>query len=768
MSDFTPTPEQDTAIGRFLSGSDLVVQAGAGAGKTATLKLMAEADPSRSGQYIAFNRSIVEEAGRKMPRNISARTSHSLAFTAVGKPLAHKLQSKRMPSGQVAALLGIREPVKIQIGQAAKWLAPGWLAGHVMRSIERFCNSADPTPDRRHVPYIEGLDLPDAAGRRTYQNNDLIAQAIAPTLGKAWADLIDPAGQLRYSHSVYLKLWELSGPVINADFILFDEAQDVAPVQASIVAQQADRCQRVYVGDSQQCQPPGTLVQRVTGRGRDPELVPIEHIKAGDRVVSWSSSAGHRYAAGHLVLETAERGFAGRLVVAKSQFGESLYTPSHRCIANPVGLADKYVVYVMRRGDQFRVGCCRWQYLSQHGAAGPVVRARQEGADAVWPLEAFDSKPAALVYEFGMAGRYGLPTITFAPVNSGSVLGAKQLEAGWALIGSNLDRAAALLGDHDRSLAHPMWSRGEQQFKARRPGEIAAANLMTGMLVTDGQDWAPVTVGRRDYLGMVHSLRVDGPATYIADGMVTHNSIYAWRGAEDALNQLAGQDGVEQTFLTKSFRFGPAIADMANACLALIPSADLRVTGYDQVESVVTTVDNPDAFLCRTNARAMRAFLDCIATDRKAHLVGGGKELASFARAWIELRDKGWTAHPELSCFDTPAQVEDYCDTDPQGSELALLVQLVTEHTPETLLEALDNQVPEHAADEVISTSHKAKGREWASVALADDFPDPDERDVSDEEMRLLYVSVTRAQNALDVSAVPLLRKLPASQETAV
>jgi hypothetical protein len=496
MSTFQPTPQQDAAVGLFLSGADLVVRAGAGAGKTSTLTLMAEAAPHQRGQYIAFNRSIVEEAGRKMPRTVSARTAHSLAFTAVGKPLAHKLQSKRMPSAKVAALLGIREPVKIQIGQAAKWLAPGWLAGHVMRSMANFCNSSDPAPTRRHVPYIEGLDMPDGAGRRTYVNNDLIAMAIEPMLGKAWADLIDPAGQLRYSHDVYLKLWELSEPVINADFVLFDEAQDASPVMASIVAQQAGRAQRVYVGDSEQ-------------------------------------------------------------------------------------------------------------------------------------------------------------------------------------------------------------------------------------------------------------------------------AIYAWRGAVDALNQLEAQPGVERTCLTQSFRFGPAIADMANACLARIPSADLRIVGFDRIDSVIGEVADPDAFLCRTNARAMRQFLDTLAAGRRPHLVGGGKELASFARAWVELRDKGWTPHPELSCFDSIAQVEDYVDADPQGSELALLVDLVSEHTPEVLLEALDNQVPEDRADEIISTSHKAKGREWASVALADDFPDPDERDVSDEEMRLLYVSVTRAQEALDVSGVRLLRDMAAAPQAA-
>ena len=59
------------------------------------------------------------------------------------------------------------------------------------------------------------------------------------------------------------------------------------------------------------------------------------------------------------------------------------------------------------------------------------------------------------------------------------------------------------------------------------------------------------------------------------------------------------------------------------------------------------------------------------------------------------------------------------------------------------------------AADYVISTVHRAKGLEWKRVRVANDFrlrgddgsPMPDE-----DELRLLYVAVTRPQHVLDIS----------------
>jgi superfamily I DNA/RNA helicase len=94
---------------------------------------------------------------------------------------------------------------------------------------------------------------------------------------------------------------------------------------------------------------------------------------------------------------------------------------------------------------------------------------------------------------------------------------------------------------------------------------------------------------------------------------------------------------------------------------------------------------------------------------------------------------------------------------DPQGDELALNVRLIEEYGVEAVVSALGRMpASEDEADVVVSTAHKAKGREWDTVKLADDFSRTDDEGepqvMSKAEWRLLYVACTRAKRVLDVS----------------
>jgi hypothetical protein len=65
-----------------------------------------------------------------------------------------------------------------------------------------------------------------------------------------------------------------------------------------------------------------------------------------------------------------------------------------------------------------------------------------------------------------------------------------------------------------------------------------------------------------------------------------------------------------------------------------------------------------------------------------------------------------------------------------------------------------------------VSTAHTAKGREWPTVQIADDFPPPKDTDqhddqgrpipepVNDTDARLAYVAVTRARQHLDLGGL--------------
>jgi hypothetical protein len=80
--------------------------------------------------------------------------------------------------------------------------------------------------------------------------------------------------------------------------------------------------------------------------------------------------------------------------------------------------------------------------------------------------------------------------------------------------------------------------------------------------------------------------------------------------------------------------------------------------------------------------------------------------------------------------------------------------------------------VDERHADVIVSTAHKAKGREWATVRIANDFPEPEagrrRRDplVPPEDAMLAYVAVTRARKLLDPEGLSWIDKLvPAGSE---
>lgn len=484
-STFEPTDEQRACLDLFTSGESMVIEAGAGTGKTSTLLLLAEST-QRRGVYVAFNKAIVEEAKRKMPSHVYCTTAHSLAYQTVvaGTAFADRLKrSARVPSREVAQRLDMHDFV-CQVGEQTKRLGDSKLGGLVMSTLRNYCQTADPEPLVQHVPYVEGLDFPSSDGRRTYRNNNELAAYVFPFVQRAWADLVDPRGELPFKHEHYLKLWQLSHPTINADFILFDEAQDANPVMAAVIAEQT-HAQLVYVGDSQQ-------------------------------------------------------------------------------------------------------------------------------------------------------------------------------------------------------------------------------------------------------------------------------AIYEFTGAVNALGKI---DSRNRRFLTQSFRFGTAIAETANVLLGQL-DAELRLQGTPSIDSSLGAVSGRRAVLTRTNACGIDTLLKAIDNGQRVHFVGGGDDVVRFARAAADLMNGRSTTHPDLACFSDWGEVQSYVTDDEQGGELQLLVKLVDDYGPQTIIRALDHNDDERSADLIVSTAHKSKGREWDHVVIGDDFLPKQKRqgnepvELSPSELRLLYVAVTRARLRLDCSAI--------------
>lgn len=238
-----PTQEQAAVIDAFTAADrpTIVVQAGAGCGKSSTLKMAAQQQPRRRGLYVAYNKALAAEAKRDFPPSVDCRTAHSLAFGPVGRHFKARMDGPRVPAKTAAEVLGFNSPV--QIAEHLAPLTPVTLARLTMRMIDRFLNSADDLPDRQHLVPVDGY---------TEHDNAELAKYLVKFARKAWDDLQLPfGGRLQFSHDVYLKIYQLSRPRIPVDYVLLDEAQDLSPVMASLFHFQ-DHAQRIMVGDSAQ------------------------------------------------------------------------------------------------------------------------------------------------------------------------------------------------------------------------------------------------------------------------------------------------------------------------------------------------------------------------------------------------------------------------------------------------------------------------------------------------------------------------------------
>lgn len=247
----TPTKQQASAIEAAVNKliQMLKLEACAGAGKTSTLVMIAEAMPVPS-MYWCFNKSNAEEAAEKFPNHVKCSTSHSTAFSFEGKKIHHKLNRPRgayvnvAGTGSEIGRMYKLSPVKLD---ETHTLSSAFLGLLVKSTVTRFEQSADSEISSKHFPRGELRDFELKTGSvLSWLETNLIAAA-----KKLWADRINPASVVLATHDTYLKLYQLSKPILGGIEVLYvDEFQDTTPCVLDIVLNQ--KCKVIVVGDSRQ------------------------------------------------------------------------------------------------------------------------------------------------------------------------------------------------------------------------------------------------------------------------------------------------------------------------------------------------------------------------------------------------------------------------------------------------------------------------------------------------------------------------------------
>lgn len=261
------------------------------------------------------------------------------------------------------------------------------------------------------------------------------------------------------------------------------------------------------------------------------------------------------------------------------------------------------------------------------------------------------------------------------------------------------------------------------------------------ILLDEAQDTNPVV------LGVLREQ--DCQVIYVGD---KHQQIYEWRGAVNAMELI---ETPRQTSLTKSFRFGPEIAAAASKILTRL-GEESEIEGNPALRSYLSA-EGCRAILARTNASVISTVIEKLSQDYTVHVVGGVVEIVRMLQAVGELKQGNPSDLPDFFGFSNWAEVVEFAKSE-DGKELATFVNLVEQFGERRLIATLKNTVDnEQEADVVVSTAHKAKGREWNTVELVDDFlisrsNENGEDDYDPAELRLFYVAMTRCKEAVNIS----------------
>ncbi|MFF2556785.1 UvrD-helicase domain-containing protein [Nocardia sp. NPDC058058] len=232
-----PTPEQQLVIDAAQQQQNMIVQAGAGAGKTSTLEMVGHALDGSRVAYIAYNAVTAREARSRFPRHVRCSTAHALA-SAYRQRYQHRLENtQRQRAHEQAQILGISRSIEL----TSTILLPRDLARIAMETVTRYCYSDHKEISHHDVPGQSGIDPQELA---------YLADALLPFAQRAWDDIRNINGRLKFEHDHYFKMWSLTRPRLPFDVVMLDEAQDTNPALAAVVA--AQDAQQILVGDSNQ------------------------------------------------------------------------------------------------------------------------------------------------------------------------------------------------------------------------------------------------------------------------------------------------------------------------------------------------------------------------------------------------------------------------------------------------------------------------------------------------------------------------------------
>ncbi len=741
-----PTPEQEAIINAGTNTTtNLIIEARAGAAKTTTLEMLANVLPeSKPILYLAFNKKIADEAQQRLPSHCTARTLNALGHRAWSSQINKRLfvDKKKMFD---LVIFHINDDFSLD---EQRILNENFADLLRLTGFAKQCGYVPDSVAEKKKTVRPLCSDDEFFGERCYlelepEERRLIRLVIQSSIEAALVGKIDYDDQI-YMPTIFPCSFEYY-PVV-----MVDEAQDLSLINHAMLRKIAKRSRLIAVGDP--CQPLGTLITRVkqkADRWNEAKLeqVPIEDICEGDLLLGHNANGSFMY--NRKVLGITRKPFEGNLVCA----GPTRYTPNHHCYTRFASLANHWCIYLMRKNSAYRIGKARMSYGEQ--GLGPQIRAKAEGADAMWILSTYKTEEEAFIAEAVIQTEFGLSDLCFIDLTR------PWLTAFWNEMATlNLEtRARACLTAYHREFDYPLWTIGDS-IPAKRPFITRACNLLdggellsyTGNRKTGKNDWTAYPIIHEPYSDDVISFTISDNHLYVADNIVTHNcqAIYGFRGAhQDSMNVLAEQFSMQRMYLTTSFRCPASVIQLAQQRAPDMQAPEWAKEGQVTYTPSWQPIDIPDSavVICRNNAPLFHLAIQMIKAGKSPEFLGRdvvkalynkmkklGKHEIRRAQLLVEINN--WYEREQRRNRDstTPG---DYRDA-----------MLVFAEQTETLGEALQlvQSLAERRGRIKLMTGHKAKGLEFDNVFFLNQDLCNRERG---QDWNVWYVIVTRSMNQL-------------------